>query len=74
MNRQWSVRRQWTETQDAQRRWDRAYQYLLQWSCETSRLQSTAILASAQPIQEVNHENRSVCPSIDPDTVPDTEH
>jgi hypothetical protein len=74
MNHQWKVRRQWTETQDAQRRWDRAYQYLLQWSGEASRPQSTAILSSAQPIQEVNHENRSVCTSIDPDTVPDREH
>lgn len=74
MNRQWSVHRQWTETQDAQRRWDRAYQYLLQWSRVASPPQSAAILPSAQPIQEVNHENRSVCPSINPNTVPDPEH
>lgn len=72
MKRQWRVRRQWTETQDAQRRWDRAYQYLLQWSRETS--QSAAILSSAEPVQEVNHENRSVCTSIDSNAVPDTEH
>lgn len=30
--RKWSIRHEWIETPDAQRRWDRAYQYLLQWS------------------------------------------
>ena len=29
--RQWSIRRSTTEAPDAQRRWDRAYQQLLQW-------------------------------------------
>jgi hypothetical protein len=30
--RQWTVRRQTVECPDAQRRWDRSYQYLVQWS------------------------------------------
>jgi hypothetical protein len=30
--RQWIIRRHLVPTTDAQRRWDRAYQYLIQWS------------------------------------------
>jgi len=30
--RQWTVQRQTVECADAQRRWDRSYQYLVQWS------------------------------------------
>jgi hypothetical protein len=32
MNRQWKVRRQFQLTKDAQRRWDQAYQHLLEWT------------------------------------------
>ncbi len=30
--RQWIIQRHMVPTTDAQRRWDRAYQYLVQWS------------------------------------------
>ena len=36
MQRQWKVRREVTECAEAQRRWDRAYQYLLQWGSRGS--------------------------------------
>lgn len=35
MQRRWSVRRQTIERPDANQRWDRAYQSILQWSMET---------------------------------------
>jgi hypothetical protein len=31
MKRQWIVRRRFQLTKDAQRRWDQAYQHLLEW-------------------------------------------
>jgi hypothetical protein len=32
MKRQWKVRRQFQLTKDAERRWDQAYQHLLEWT------------------------------------------
>jgi hypothetical protein len=37
MLRRWIVHRQVKETEDAQRRWDRAYQLLLQWEAPSQR-------------------------------------
>src|SRR5262249_17075694 len=36
MKRQWQIRRQFQTTADAARRWDQAYQMLLQWSQSTA--------------------------------------
>ena len=37
MKRQWQVRREAVERPDAQGRWDRAYQFLLQWSLQNEQ-------------------------------------
>jgi len=37
MKRQWRVRREAVERPDAQGRWDRAYQAILQWSLENEQ-------------------------------------
>jgi len=74
MSRQWRVHRQWTETQDAQQRWDRAYQYLLHWSREAAAEQAAGPTLPSQPIQEVKDESRSVCPCIYATGSPDTDH
>lgn len=54
--RQWTVRRHSTQTAEAQRRWDQAYQYLVRWS--------TVALKEAPhgPIrEESSDESRDVC-------------
>jgi hypothetical protein len=47
MKRQWRTRRQVTPYPDGQRRWDRAYQLLLEWT--TAREPAQAIAATANP-------------------------
>jgi hypothetical protein len=74
MSRQWRVHRQWIETQDAQQRWDRAYQYLLHWSREAPSEQTAGQSPHAQHRQEVKDESGSVRPSVDPTGSPDPDH
>jgi len=57
MKREWQVRHAVAECPDGQRRWDYAYQFLLRWMMEQT--------AEQQPSQENEHENRSICTSID---------
>ena len=57
MQRQWKVRREVTECAEAQRRWDRAYQYLLQWG-------STAV---ADPVAHKALESHSSVEVLDAD-------
>lgn len=73
MHRSWKVRRREVESPDALRRWDRAYQCLLQWekapqespsSPEASPRSAPADL----PTQEAGHESRPLCPRLDPST------
>jgi hypothetical protein len=66
----WQVTRSGIARSDGERRWDYAYQFLLQWTSE--------IATGSQPVssalaQEDTHGNRSVCPSVDqpPATRPD---
>lgn len=54
--RQWIVRRHTTETADAQRRWDQAYQCLVQWSAGAQKE------SPLRPIrQERSDESSDVC-------------
>lgn len=71
MSRQWKVHRQWIETQDAQQRWDRAYQYLLHWGREAPSEQAAGPTPHVQPKQEVKDESRRVRPGVDPTSGPD---
>ncbi len=66
----WQVSRSGIARSDGERRWDYAYQFLLQWAMETDT--GTAPVPSAH-IQEDYDGNRSVCPSLDqpPATGPD---
>ncbi len=54
--RKFSIHRHVTHTRDAQRRWDRAYQYLVQWSAASSRDTS-----QEERSQENLDESRDVC-------------
>ncbi len=66
----WQVIRSGIARSDGERRWDYAYQFLLQWAmeCDTGTQPVSSALA-----QEDHHGNRSVCPRLDqpPATHPD---
>ena len=58
MKHQWCTHREFKAYPDGQQRWDRAYQYLLQWTGNESA-------ATENQPQEAEDENCSVCASID---------
>ena len=62
MKRQWKVRRQFQPTTNAERRWDQAYQHLLEWTRPVADQ-----LASFRPPAEaeVRYEDCDLCASID---------
>ena len=66
----WQVSRSGIVRSDGERRWDYAYQFLLQWAMESDT--GTQPVSSALA-QEDPHGNRSVCPRLDqpPATRPD---
>ena len=70
MKTRWHVHRTVRAQSDGERRWDYAYQFLLQWAMEIDT--GTQPLSSALA-QEDTHGNRSVCPRVDqpPTTDPD---
>jgi hypothetical protein len=60
--RQWIIRRSTIQKTDAQFRWNRAYQSLVQWS-----VASTAERSQSPRVQkEDNHESRDVCAGLHP--------
>jgi sulfur transfer protein SufE len=60
MKRHWKKHRQFQHQPDGEQRWDRAYQYLLQWGQEIKPSQTTNSENDCEGSQEVNHENRRV--------------
>ena len=54
MKRQWQIRRQFQESADAVRRWDQAYQHLLQWSQPTEPRATPPLTTSPHPQSEVD--------------------
>jgi hypothetical protein len=61
MKRPWQVRRVMVGQDDGERRWDYAYQFLLQWAMEHAAGTSPAPLHQ----QEESHGSRSVRPCLD---------
>ena len=61
MNTAWQVRRTSVAQHDGERRWDYAYQFLLQWAMEHD---SRLCPAPSHP-QEESHGSRSLCPCLD---------
>jgi hypothetical protein len=64
MKRQWQIRRQFQPTADAARRWDQAYQLLLQWSQPDESTANPNLSTTRHPPSEVTHDNRHLCPRI----------
>jgi hypothetical protein len=65
MKRQWKVRRQFQPTTNAERRWDQAYQHLLEWTLPIDLVSDQ--LASFRPPAEakVRYEDCDLSTSID---------
>jgi hypothetical protein len=65
MKRQWKVRRQFQPTTNAERRWDQAYQHLLEWTLPIDPVPDQ--LASFRPPAEVEvrYEDCDLSASID---------
>jgi hypothetical protein len=57
----WKVRRTGTARDDGQRRWDYAYQFLVQWATDSS-----ADTHSAPTQQEEGNERGTLRPGLDP--------
>ena len=61
-NHSWQVIHSGIARSDGERRWDYAYQFLLQWAMEPDT-DTLSVPASAQ--KEDSHGNRAVCPRVD---------
>lgn len=70
MKKEWQVHRTVAEFYDGQLRWDHTYQLLLRWMMDQSVGQAPTRLIS----QEIEHENRPLCPSIDQSSNAESKH
>jgi len=64
MKHHWKKHRQFTPQPDGQQRWDKTYQFLLQWSQEIKPTQGKNSANNSELPQEVDHENSSICASL----------
>ncbi len=65
MKHNWRIRRQTQSTPDALQRWDRAYQYLLQWTPTTRLDQPANPQPSVTSNKEVPNACSNLCPCLD---------
>lgn len=63
MNTEWELTRTWSATDDAQRRWDAAYQLLLRVAREAES--APALNPHLHP-RSTDHEDRPLCSGLDP--------
>jgi hypothetical protein len=66
MKRQWKIRREVQEYPNGQSRWDRAYLLVLEIARNVEIKQMTNL--------EVQHASSDLCPSLDLETSPDSNH
>ena len=74
MKHQWRIRRELQPKPDGQRRWDQAYQHLLQWAQMTPPETANVPIPCSQPHQEVYHENSDLRTRVDPTAGTDANH
>jgi len=63
MKRDWRIRRELVATPDGQRRWDRAYQALLTWTCADDA--APALVVSKCVSEERDDACRDLCAGVD---------
>ena len=64
MKRKWVKRREFVPQADGEQRWDRAYQYLLQWAKEMEAHPQMSSDHLTHPKQEVDDERSDVCAGL----------
>src|SRR5215471_10450346 len=65
MKRHWQIRRQFQPTADGARRWDQAYQSLLEWTASHALPANATPAPLHQPQTEDIYENSHLCPCVD---------
>jgi hypothetical protein len=65
MKRQWRVRRQLQSTADAERRWDRTYQHLLEWTLPSEPVSALVPPLRSASRMEARYENGSLSARVD---------
>jgi hypothetical protein len=65
MKRYGQIRRQFQPTVDGARRWDQAYQYLLDWTAPHALSIDSPPVPLHRPQTEDMHENGYLCPRVD---------
>jgi hypothetical protein len=68
MKRQWTVHRQFLPCPDSEQRWERAYQYVLQWAMIPAQESATMTAPGSPQNQEVDHADSGVRTGIHPST------
>lgn len=73
MKRNWTLKRQLVEQQNGQRRWDSAYQLLMQWTVAPSQGQAPfqAEVVSQLNSSESPNEHSHLCSRLDPTAKPE---
>jgi hypothetical protein len=74
MKRQWQIRRQFQPTVDGARRWDHAYQHLMQWSQPTEATTAPVPSTPLKTSSEVMYDKRHLCPRLDRLSSPRSHH
>jgi hypothetical protein len=69
MNTPWQIRRRVIARSDGERRWDEAYQFLLQWAMD-----DTGVCPVPSHQQEESDGSRPVCPCFDHPTTANADH
>ncbi len=70
MNRPWQIRRRVIARSDGERRWDDAYQFLLQWAMDDD----TGMGPVPSHQQEESDGSSPVCPCVDHPTTANADH
>jgi hypothetical protein len=65
MKHHWQIRRQFQPTADGARRWDQAYQYLLDWTTLYALSVDSPPGPRHRPQTEDMYENGHLCPCVD---------
>jgi hypothetical protein len=73
MRHHWGVRRTLQPEADGQRRWDRAYQVLLNGASQEAK-PLDPVIARRPPQREVHHESGNLCSRVDPTASAGTNH
>ena len=74
MTRQWRIHRQFRTATDGARRWDQAYQLLLEWGQPVPGKSVRPLVTRASPAPEEEHEHGDLCTGVDRAAGPRPDH